>query len=287
MKMATTLAAAVLTVVVALPVLARGESAQQAYQKGQTLLSKGDFNGALKALAAAARADGQNQEYMQRYAMVRRVLQLQQKMEAEKDPQRWLYMARALHAFYIGEGLLDETAALDRKIHAKFNDTSSATLLAETELALNNNAEAADVLKKLEPNQSSAVTQALLGIALARQGKMDDAKRVTKAIVRPADVEPRTVYTLARLHAVTGDSDAAMKELGQVLESVPPSIQVSYREHATRCPDFRALAGTKQFAQVLKTESKIPESRCSGGQGCAGCPNRGQCPKAQGQSQSP
>lgn len=257
-------------------------SATEQYAQGQALLARGDFDGALAALASAARADSENQQYLQEYAMVRRIIQLRQALDSEQDPQRWEYLARGLHSFYVSRGLLQEAVALDRKIHARLNNASSAIMLAETELAMSHNAEAADVLQKLDGSQSTPATEALLGIALARLGKKDEARRLAKRISLAEDAGPRMTYSVARLYAATGDSEAAVQALGRVLKSVPPTIQAGYRDHASSCPDFQAIASTPGFTQALQTKSAVPESQCSGGAGCAGCPMRGNCPGSQG-----
>lgn len=90
------------------------------------------------------------------------------------------------------------------------------------------------------------------------------------------------MYTVARLSAMTGNSAEAVQLLVRCFESVPPSILTAYKTHAQRCPDFAALASTDALAQALEAESKIPESKCSGGSGCAGCPMRGKCPASKG-----
>ena len=267
----------VLMALATMPAAALAASAAEEYAKGEALLANGEFDQALDAFAAAARAARDNQQYLQQYAMVRRVIQLRQQLASEENPERWEYAARALHSFYVTRGLLEEAAALDRQIHARLNNASSATMLAETELALGRNSEAAEVLQKLGPGQATPGTDALLGIALARQGKMQEARRLAQRISLPEDAGARTSYTFARLHAVTGESDAALQTLIRVLETTPPTIQAGYRNHAAQCPDFQSLAATGRWEQVLKTESKIPESQCSGGAGCAGCPMRGQC----------
>ncbi len=267
----------VLMALATMPAAVLAASAAEEYARGEALLARGEFDQALDAFASAARADRDNQQYLQQYAMVRRVIQLRQQLASEQDPQRWEYTARALHSFYVTRGLLEEAAALDRQIHARLNNASSATMLAETELALGRNSEAAEVLQKLPPGQSTPATDVLLGIALARQGKMQEARQLAEKAALPDDAGPRTIYAFARLYAATGDSHAAFQTLKRVLETTPPTIQVGYRDHAAQCPDFQSLAATDQWQQVLKTPSKIPESQCSGGAGCAGCPMRGQC----------
>ena len=183
-----------------------------AFAKGRELLSQGDFPKALDSFAAAARADRNNRQYLREYALLRRVVELRRQLEAENDPQRWAYIARSLHAYYVGEGLYDEALALNRRMHARLKDASSAILLAETALAVNDPAEAADVLGGLAPDQSTPTVQALLGVALARMGLGDEARQLAAELSLPDNPGPRTLYTAARLRAMTSDPEAAVHD---------------------------------------------------------------------------
>jgi len=261
---------------------ARGNTAEQAFASGEALLAKADFQGALQAFATAARADRANQQYLQHFAMVQQVIAMRSSLLAEKNPERWEYTARGLHSFYIGQGLYEEALALDEQMHSRLNTTTSATLLAETQLAMNLNAEAAQTLSTLDLNKQTAATRALAGLALARQGKLDDARQVAGAIQLASDASPGELYSAARLQAAVGNQEGALQLLTICFESLAPSRLEALKDHARQSPDFVSLASTEAFAQVLKTESKVAESKCSGGSRCAGCPMRGSCPSSQG-----
>ena len=267
----------------AFPCLTLGETAEQAFSKAEGLLSQGDLEGALAAYAIAVRADRENQEYQQHYALLRRVISLRQYLDQEKDPQRFEYIARALHSFYVEQGIHSEALTLNRQVHARLKTASSAMMLAETALAMKRDAEAVEVLRALDGSQATPSTRALLGVALARQGKLDDARQVAANVVLPEDAGPGLMYRVARLHAATGNPAGALGALTRCFESLPPSRSAGFKEHAGRCPDFAGLLATAGFAEVLRTESKVPESKCSGGSKCAGCPMRGGCPNSKGQ----
>lgn len=270
-----------LGMVLALSAAAGGETPQDAYARGKALLAQGEFEGALAAFTAAARADQSNREYLDQYSLARRVVLLRQRLETEQDPERWAYLARSLHALYCGEGIFSAAIPLAEQIHARLKDEASAVLLAETQLAVNRNAEAAAVLGALDKEKTTAASRAVLGVALARQGDVQAAREILKAVGLGQDAPPQARYATARLYALTGHSAEAAAALAACLESVPPSRQAHLREHARRCPDFAALASTAAFAKALQTASKVPESACSGGSGCGSCPMRGNCAKAQ------
>jgi len=265
-----------------MPAMARAESAEQSAARGKALLAQGDLEAAMAAYGAAARADEGNRAYVQQYTVVRRMIQVRKRLRAEKDPERWQYLARALHAFYISQGIYTKALELDEQIHARLGTAASAVALAETQLAMELNAEAAKTLSALGPERATATTRALLGVALARDGKMDEARRLAAGVKVPEKAGPRMVYSAARLQGATGNADEALKLLAHCFTSAAPSLLEGYKAHARQCPEFAALASTVAFADVLKTESAVPESKCSGGSGCANCPMRGKCGHGQG-----
>jgi tetratricopeptide (TPR) repeat protein len=263
--------------------LAMGETAAQLSAQGKAALEKGDLEGALQAYQSAARADQEDAEYAQQFAIVRQALMLRQRLETEQDPERWEYMARALHSFYVRNGLYTPALDLATQIHKRLHSETSGLVLAETAFALDKNDVVVKTLSTLEPAHVTPVTQALLGVALSRQGKLDEARQIAQKVSLPGDSAPSAVYAVARLQAATGNSKAAMASLKQVFESLPPSRQEGYRQHAQQTSEFASVAASSEFAKVLQTESKVPESKCSGGSNCANCPNRGKCQHSQQQ----
>ena len=282
MKFSELLTGMVVVVSITCPVLARGDTAEQAFARGNTLMSKGSFQEALRAYSTAVRAERSNQEYVQQFMLVRRVIVLRETLDRERDLQRWHRIAQALRSFYFDQGIYSEALSVDEKIHAKLNRTSSAAQLAETQLAMGKAADAAQVLAALNPQRTTAATQALLGIALARQGRVGEARKIAETTALPDKVGPGTLYSLARMHAIVGNHDEALGLLTLSFEAVPPSRLDDFKTHARQSPEFAGLASAEGFTRVFHTKSKVAESECSGGSSCAGCPMRGKCPKSQG-----
>ena len=106
-------------------------SREELFAKAEVLLAKGEFPAALQFYAGAARADRANQEYMQHFAMVRRIVDLRSRLDTEKNPQQWEYMAKGLRAFYATELIYPELLKLDQEIHNRLNSADSAAMLAE------------------------------------------------------------------------------------------------------------------------------------------------------------
>jgi len=264
------------------PAASLAQSAADSFAQGKTLLAEGQLQQALGAFAAAARADRNNTEYLQQYTMLRQIIELRTRLESERDPQRWEYVARALHSYYFSQAMYPMALELSQRMLERLKDATSAVLVAETALAMDKSDVAVQALSGVEASQLDSAGQALLGVALARQGKQDQAKKILKSIQLTDEERPGTLYTVARLQAATGDAQAAAAMLVKCFESTPPSRLDGFKQYARQCQDFAGMASTPEFQKALETASKVAESKCSGGAGCANCPMRGKC---QGQGQ--
>lgn len=256
------------------------DQARAAFARGGKLLAEGDFDAALKSFATAAKADAENQEYRQQYSLLRRVIKMRKRIEKEKNPEKWQASAEALRAFYYEHGVYTEALPLDRQVHAKQNTAQSAAMLAQTQLELGMNAEAADVLAGLEESEATPATRALLGIALARQGQLEQAKDVARQCAAPKDAKAGLLWDLARLHALLGDASDALSLLTRCFESIPPSRLDLAKTEAKNSKDFATLVASAEFTRALETKSKVKESSCSGGSSCGSCPSRSGCSKS-------
>ena len=247
------------------------------YAEGSRLLKQADFAGALEAFKQAAKADRNNQAYLQEYVLLRRITNMRQLFQDEPGSEDWEATARALHSFYHQRGILGEALKLDRRLYATLNTGKSAVLLAGTQLALDMNAETVDLLSGLGEERTAPRTQVLLGVALARVGRLDEAKAIAERLALPDDAGAARLADFAALHAATGNTKAALGALTLAFERTPPSQLEAAKTKARQCKDFGTLRESAAFAQALKTESKVVESKCSGGKGCGKCPHRAKC----------
>ena len=266
-------------VLVIMPALARAEDkAAGRFAAGQALLAKADFDGALEAFKAAARTDAENQEYAQQYAMLRQVVRMRGDCPKEQDAERWLRMAGALRTFYHDHQLYSEALPLDEERHRRHRSAETAVLLAETQFGLGMHSQAIEMLGSLTEEQASPRTRVLQGLALARLGRLDEAKKIAEVPGHVTeDVGPRFFYDLARLRALVGDSKEALPALTRSFELTPPSQLDAFKVEVQGCKDFNALVSTADFAKALETPSKVKESECSKGSGCGNCPRRANC----------
>jgi len=265
----------------AAPAVAKpAEDAAKAFTMGQALLAKADFDGALEAFKSAARTEAENQEYAQQYAMLRQVARMRRDCPKERDGEKWAKMAGALRTFYHDYDLFSEALPLDTELHRRNPSPESAVLLAETQLALGMDSRTVELLAGLSPKQTSPRTEVLHGLALARMGQVDEAKKLIRKLRRVKDEEgPRYFYDLARVRALTGDSAGAFEALTRSFELTPPSQLDAFKAEVKEGADFSTLLASADFGEVMKTSSKVQESGCSKGAGCGKCPKRAGCAK--------
>jgi tetratricopeptide (TPR) repeat protein len=249
------------------------DGAGAACSRGDALLAKADFAGALAAYGEALVAEPANLTYRTSYAMVRRVLELRRMIEREEDPQRWELLARSLRTFYASRDLHREAMPLDARRYERAPTPEAATLLAETQIELGLNAEAQAVLAAIPRDRLPPAGRILGGLALARQGKVAEAKAVASEGLPAAGCAGAVCLLAARLHASVGSSDAANALLVRAFESTPAGQLEALKQRVTSCKDLAPLAGTPAFAAALKTTSKVQAAAgCAAGASCAACP---------------
>lgn len=259
------------------PAEADGDGAAR-FAEGKALLVKGEFEGALRAYAAAAEADPKNEQYRQEHALLRRVIKMRQEVPEEKRGEKLEATSLALRAYYYDNALFRQALELDKHVHGRLKTVDSVARLAETQLQLDMNAEAAALIGGIKEAEVTPQTRILLGIALARQGKVDDAKAMAQKSPKADDLGPGLLFDLARLHALVGNRDKATGLLIRCFESTPPSRLEAFKGYAKECKDLGVLAASAaEFDAVMKTKSKVKESACSTGASCGKCPSRSSC----------
>ena len=92
--------------------------------------------------------------------------------------------------------------------------------------------------------------------------------------------DPPTGLVLSAANFYPGLIDDSMALLTRCFESEMPSRLDALKQKANKSLEFAKLVSSEKFLQVLQTESKVPESKCSAGTQCASCPSRGGCSKS-------
>ncbi len=265
-------------VAVGLAAVASGaDSAGKAYEEGLVALRAGQLQDALVAFTKAAKAEPENQEYREQALLVRRVIRTHELLADIEDTTKRVLFSRGLHAFYHENEAYRQALKVDRALHERLDNAESAELLARTQLALNQSAQAAEVIAGVAPADRTPALHALHALALARQGNHDAACNELSQVNVPDGPASELQFDLACTHALLGNTDAALSHLRNALEQTPPSQIERCRTQARTCADLRTARGQKAFNATLKTESKIKESDCSGGTSCGNCPSRSSC----------
>ena len=246
----------------------QGDGAAE-FARGKSLLAEGKLDEALAGFRAAARANPDNNEYFQEFSLLQRVMNIRQQLAKEERPETWEQMARALCGYYQSRKVYGEALTLATALHGRLQTGESAIMVASVQLALNQNNEAATLLAGLSETQRSTETEVLHGLALARLGRVDEARACAEKVEIPKDCGPELCLNAARLHALLGQHEQALKALQCALESAPPSQIAACRETAQGCPDLASLRSNEAFVQVLATESKV--------KGCGGCGSAKSC----------
>jgi thioredoxin-like negative regulator of GroEL len=258
--------------------------AEKHHADAVALLAQGDFPGAARALAAAAQADPEEPSYRQQAALVRSVVRLRTSLDRETNPERWRAAARALRAFYYEYKVFGEALALDEKVHRKINTAETAAALGETRLELGMNKPAAELLAGLDEQRTSERSRVLLGIALARLGRAEEARAIADTCAVPQEPTPMLCFDMARLQSLLGRDEAAAKLLTLAFEATPPSLLEATKERTRNRADLVALAASSEYEHVWLTASKVKESSCSTGTSCGACPSARTCGAGQKKS---
>ena len=143
----------------------------------------------------------------------------------------------------------------------KSKTVDNAIQLADTLLALDKTDEVVSLLANLDGQLVTDATQALLAVALARQGKLEDAKQIAARTSGAAKGDPGALYLVARMHAMTGNSAQALAALTQCYEAVPPSR-------------LESLKSLTQPVQRLRARSLRSRASPRSWRRCPRCPNR-------------
>jgi len=257
---------------------ARCESAAEIFARGQSQVAAGNLDDGLKTLAAAVAADPINEEYTARFERLRKAVALRKQLDTEEDAAQWTQIARALHLFYHREKLYEAALEIDRQLHKRLQAAVSATLLAQTLMAMDRNAEAAETLQEIPEDQRELGSQSSLVIALARAGKMKKAAKLAKEIPVPEHLCPGKAYMLARMNAAIGDEPAAASLLKQAFSVAPAPKLPAFKAAALRCPELAALLEKDEYKELLDTQSLViaapDHDHDHVGGHCATCPSQ-------------
>jgi tetratricopeptide (TPR) repeat protein len=246
---------------------AQTDGARQ-FAQAKALLAQADFRGALDAFKAASKAEPENSEYFQEYALLRRVIRIREQLKEEEDAETWQKMSRALYNYYRQHKINGEALATARALYEKAASGESAALLADAQLAADDNAAAVALLSQLDEGARTIQTDVLHGIALARVSKLADARAMAGKLELPKDCDGPLCFDAARLYALVGDAEKAIGALTCAFERTPANQLEAVKADAKQCRDLAALTGSPAFASALEVKSKVAAGCAKDGSKC-------------------
>jgi hypothetical protein len=256
----------------------REDQAAELFERGLSVLAEGELAKATDLFLQASKADPDSKSYREHAALLRRVQQVRLVLEREQDAGKWEQAARSLRAFYYDFGVYGEALALDRERHEKQGSPELALDLAESQLEMGLAAQAEKLLGSLAESQRHARRDLLLGIALARQGREQEAARCAeRAQIAKEEANAQLLLERACLDSLLGEPTRAAVYLVRSFELTPPSRLDKRKAYAKGRADLAALWESPAAEMVWKTESKVAESSCSSGSSCGKCPKRSAC----------
>ncbi len=233
------------------------------YARGCELLRTGNIDDAYQTLYAAVRFDPNNAQYREQSSHARQMVYLRKQLAKAQSSAQWLSYAKELHGYYCRHCPQDarmQALTLALEIHSREGSAETAALLARTRLHFGLNSDAAEGLRMVTQQKVDTQLRLLMGIALAREGHTDQAEALLKNLKVTSQGGFQFYYDLARLQAGVGQNQAALKSLTKSFEQTPPSRLQYARQAALECADFARLKEHPNFAKVLATESKRPET---------------------------
>ena len=256
------------------------EQARQLFEKGQALLAECDLAGALQAYESAAQADPEDLNYQVGAAILGRVIKIREMLPQLADTPKWAPALKAVYSYCLDNRAYAEALNQANTFHAKQADSESAAMVANVRLETGDNALAVEVIEALPIDKRANDSWVLLGIAQARLDRAAEAKAALQAIQPTEKPDASLLFDQARINSLLGDQAAAGECLTLAFENTPPSRLDAAKAKAQANADLVKLRDQAAFAKVMETESKIPESKCSGGASCGSCPSKGTCGSA-------
>ena len=258
----------------AVPALAADETQPgptSATAKAEMLLQQGKFEEARDAFVALAKADPENEALVKRALVLKRVVDLREMVATEEVSPTWERAATALHGFYIQNKLTDAALAAGKAAHAKAGSDVTASFVADALLEKGANKEAVAWVEGLRMAQQTPQNLTYQSIALARLGRMDEAREIQKLYGTAETKDPGLLFDTARVQSLLGESEQALATLKSAFENCPAMALPMLKDLAGSSTDLSSLIRMPAFAEVMKTASKASGGGGGGGCGGGGC----------------
>ncbi|MCB9833864.1 MAG: hypothetical protein H6807_15490 [Planctomycetes bacterium] len=266
------------SILVTMELRAQEPDSAAAYERAAIKLIKaGDLDAALEQYRNAAGAEDADAELQQRFFRLSRIIKMRRAL-VKTDPaqnQRWWGTAAALADFYDEYGLDRERLDLAARMYGARPSATAAIMLAEARIATGADAEALAPLDAFRDELAGNLEAGTLrGLALARTDRKDEAAKVLAGLPGTDEAAPRLLVQLARLEVLCDASERALVDLRRAIETSTPAGLPRLKERIAAAPELVAGPAKAEVAVLMKLESKVVKSSCSGGSDCSSCPSR-------------
>ncbi|HAL45219.1 MAG: hypothetical protein A2Y12_04560 [Planctomycetes bacterium GWF2_42_9] len=261
----------------AAPVLMNDQITQLEAKVENLIVNDHNFTAALNEYVAAAKANPQEVYYRQQYAVLQRVVKMQNLIKTEINLEKWKSYAKAIRGYYYNKGFYSEALAIDLQAANKFNTGEFAANALETMLLNGKNAEAVKFIEEKKTEDKIVRYETLSLAAQALNGKAKESVDALQTVKIDPKLDSKSYFDIARIYNAAGDKEKTLANLQLLLENTLPSEIEAERLMIKRTADLASLNGSDDFTKVLATQSKVEQSGCTGGSSCGSCKNRSKC----------
>ncbi len=251
------------------------------------VLADSDFDSALKLYANAARENADNSYYKDQYSILRRVIKMKTALDKAAGTtdnlndtviKRLSTYYQAVRAYYYSKGFYSESLKLDDMAMKLIPGEQQALNYAESVVVVNPDNALETVSGISADSENGAGQIELYNLLLqSRKAKSDNLQAAVDKIKVNPEADPESLVYLACIYKNAGDQAKAYEYVQMALEHTVPSEINGTRILASSMEEFKGEANGKEFVEVLKTESKVAQSGCTGGSSCNSCSLKGKC----------
>lgn len=237
--------------------------------KGREILARGDFEQGVKYFEEQVDAHSGDSLLLIWRARARQLAKLQAQASDSSDPKKQVKAAWKLHLFYLHRDRVDLAEKLDRKVFDDVKNAQTAAMLAQSLMLKGKAAEALKVLQSIEDPGENLDYQIQLGLALARTGAEDPAKKIAEALQEQEKLTPDQARDMALLFAKTGFDEKSAEILVSLFESLEPEDLDELRGSLLEQDEWKFLKEDPVYAKALTATAK--NKGC--GSDCSTCAN--------------
>ncbi len=254
-------------------------------QVDKLITENGDFTAALELYAKVAKSNTSQPYYKEQYSILRRVIKMNQAIEATISQELNEASTKALTGYFAGvrgyyysRGYYGLAVALDKQAADKLGGADNQLAYLESLVAAGENAQAGEYLAggavSGADNTHLAVLKALVS---TRGGQAFTDWPAAEQWQQELTSDPLAQVYIACLYKSAGKQEQSFASLVQALEQTPPTQMAVTKNLIAAAAEFSDSADNKDYLAALSTQSKVYQSGCTGGSSCNSCSLKDSC----------